>query len=195
MNTPTHMIIGGALWAWRDKPGTLVAALAGGFAPDLSMLVMVLYATRIVGLSEHEVFGTLYFSDNWQRLFAIDHSFAVWSVLLLAALLMRRSMFIAFSGAGLTHAAVDFLTHHSDARQQFWPFTDWVFRSPVSYWDPLFWGNVVAPFEALVVVALTALILRRMSDWRQRFLTVLVALVYLAPIALTGGFHGLHGSG
>ncbi len=195
MNTPTHMIIGGALWAWRDKPGSLIAAFVGGLAPDISVLVMVFYSTRIAGLSEREVFGTLYFSDDWQRLFAIDHSFAVWSVLLATALLLRRSMFIAFSGAGLAHAAIDFLTHHHDARQQFWPFTDWVFRSPVSYWDPGYWGNVVAPIEALVVVVLTALILRRMSEWWQRLLTLSVALVYLAPIALTGGFHGLHGMG
>lgn len=195
MNTPTHMIIGGALYARRNEPGSLIAAFAGGFAPDLPFLFMVVFATMVAGVPEQEIFGSLYFSESWQRVFAVDHSFAVWGILLLAGAFLRLSWLIAFSGSGLIHAAVDFFTHHSDARRQLGPFTDWVFRSPISYWDSRFWGNVVAPIEALIVIILTVLLVRRMDRWWQRLLTIGIAFVFLLPIALTGGFHGLHGLG
>lgn len=193
MNTPTHMIIGAALAAKREQPESLVAAFAGGLAPDLPLIAMVLYATRVAGMPEGEVFGTLFFSEGWQRVFAVDHSFAIWGVLLGIGYLLRLFPVVAFAGSGLAHAAVDFLTHHSDARQQLWPFTEWKFESPFSYWDAAHFGNVVAPFEALLVLVLAILLVIRVRSLWERLLTVAIAALLLAPIALTGGFHGLHG--
>lgn len=99
---------------------------------------------------------------------------------------------VAFAGSGLAHAAVDFLTHHSDA-QQLWPFTEWKFESPFSYWDAAHFGNVVAPFEALLVLVLAILLVIRVRSLWERLLSIAIAALLLAPIALTGGFHGLHG--
>ena len=195
MNTPTHMIFGAALWAKRDRPGSLVAAFVGGLAPDLPMLIMVLYATRVAGISEREVFDTLYFSKDWQQVFTADHSFTLWSVLLAAGFLLRVFQLVAFAGSGLAHAAVDFLTHHSDARQQLWPFTDWKFESPISYWDPTYFGNIIAPLEALLVFFLTTLLVFRLRRLWEKALTLAIAAIFLAPIVVTGGFHGLHGIG
>jgi hypothetical protein len=177
------------------QPGSSVAAFAGGLFPDLPMLIMVLYATRVAGIPEREVFGVAYFSEGWQRVFAIDHSFAIWGPLTICGLWLRLFPMIEFAGSGLAHAAVDFVTHHDDARRQLWPFADWVFRSPVSYWDPAYFGNVVAPMEALLVVVLTVLLVFRLVQWWERLLTMAISSVFLVPIILTGGFHGLHGFG
>lgn len=195
MNTPTHMIIGAALFARKGHPSVSAAALAGGLAPDIPMFLMIAYATRIAGIPEQEVFGTLFFSPSWQRIFAIDHSFFVWGALVAAGLLLHRKAIVAFAGSGLAHAATDFLTHHDDARQQLWPVSDWVFRSPVSYWDPTYFGGLFAPFEAVLVFVLTVILVRRLEKWWERAAIVTVAAVLLAPILLTGGFHGLHGAG
>ena len=105
MNTPTHMIIGSALWAKQDRPGSLIAAFAGGLAPDLPMIAMVLFATKVTGVPEQDVYGILYFSDGWQRVFAIDHSFLVWGLVLAAGYLLRVFTLTAFAGSGLAHAA------------------------------------------------------------------------------------------
>lgn len=193
MNTPTHMIIGAVFFAKRDQSKSLIAAFAGGLAPDLPMLIMVAYATRITDIPQQEVFGTLFFSSGWQEVFAIDHSFFVWGLLLTVGLLFRSFPTIAFAGSAMAHAAIDFLTHHSDARQQFWPFTDWVFNSPVSYWDPTYFGNIMGPIEALLVITSTLFIVIRLKRPWERVLTISIALVFLFPIVLTGGFHGLHG--
>ena len=195
MNTPSHMLIGAAVFARPLAPATLIAALAGGLAPDLPMFAMVLWATRVVGVPEHEVFSTLFFSETWQSVFAIDHSFFIWGGLLGLAVWRRQIILRAFAGAGLLHALADFLTHHDDARRQFWPVSDWVFRSPVSYWDARFYGDIFGVFEVALVLTLTALLCARLSRWRERLLLIAIAALVVVPVILTGGVHGLHGMG
>ena len=195
MNTPSHMLIGAAVFARPLAPATLIAALAGGLAPDLPMFAMVLWATRVVGVPEHEVFSTLFFSETWQSVFAIDHSFFIWGGLLGLAVWRRQIILRAFAGAGLLHALADFLTHHDDARRQFWPVSDWVFRSPVSYWDARFYGDIFGVFEVALVLTLTALLCARLSRWRERALVLAVAAPMVVPILLTGSLHSLHGMG
>lgn len=115
------MLIGAAVFARPVAPISPLAALAGGLAPDLPMFAMILWSTRILGVPEHEIFGEKYYSDAWQAVFAIDHSFLVWGALLAFALLRGRAVLRAFAGSGLLHALADFLTHHDDARCQLWP--------------------------------------------------------------------------
>lgn len=195
MNTPAHMLIGAALFARRDRPALTLAALAGGLVPDLALLGMVQWAVRMRGIPESTIFGELYFGETWQRIFGADHSFVLWGAVFVLALWFTRPAAAALAGAALAHAAADFLLHHEDARRQFWPLSDWVFRSPVSYWDPARFGGIVAPVEAALVLVLAALLLRRLRRWWERGLILAVMTVQILPVVLTGGFHGLHGLG
>lgn len=195
MNTPAHMLIGAAVFASPNATKTLVAALVGGLAPDLPMLVMVLWSTRILNMPTHEVFGQLYFSEGWQAVFAIDHGFLIWASLFGLAMLHGSFLLRAFAGSGFLHIATDFLTHHDDARRQFWPITDWVFLSPISYWDERYYGGVFAPLEFGLVLVLTAVLLWRLQSWRDRALVFAVAAVVIIPLLWTGSLHGLHGMG
>ena len=159
------------------------------------MFAMVLWATRVVGVPEHEVFGTLFFSETWQAVFAVDHGFLVWGALFASATWRGKVVLRAFAGAGLLHAIADFMTHHDDARRQFWPVSDWVFRSPVSYWDARFYGSAFGMFEVALVVTLAVFLCWRMAGWRERLLVLVVAAPVLLPVLLTGSLHGLHGMG
>ena len=195
MNTPTHMLIGAAVFARPVVPATLVAAMLGGLAPDVPMFALVLSSTRLAGIPQHEVFGTLFYSDSWQAVFAVDHSFFVWGLLLALGQWRRYLILTAFAGAGFLHAATDFVTHHDDARRQFWPVSDWVFRSPVSYWDPNYYGGIIGVFEVGLAGALTVLLCLRLRQWRERLLVLGVSAPLLISILLTGDLHGLHGMG
>lgn len=195
MITPTHMMIGAVLFARRGDSRKLYAALAGGLVPDLPILAMTLYATRIAGVPEREVFGTLYFSDTWQSVFAVDHGILIWSAALALALWLRRGAGIAFCGAGLAHALVDFFTHASDARPQLEPLTGWVFHSPVSYWEPARHAVLVGMAEAVGIVAFAILLFSRLTRWPDRAAVLTVAMIVLVPMLITGGTHGLHGLG
>ena len=195
MNTPSHMLIGAAVFARPVAPAVTLAALAGGLAPDIAMLVMVFWFTRVLGIPEHEVFGQLYFSSGWQAVFAVDHGFLVWGGLLGLAVWRSFAILRAFAGSGLLHALADFLTHNDDARRQFWPLSDWVFRSPVSYWDARSYGNVFAGFELALVVLLSALLWRRLRSTWERVLILAIAAPVVVQFLLTGSAHGLHGMG
>lgn len=195
MVTPTHMILAAGLFTRRHHRGTLWAALAGGLIPDIPLFLMTLYATRIAGVPAQEVFGRLYFSDSWQRVFSIDHGIFLWGMVCLVAWWSRASLWMAFAGAGLVHALVDFVTHSSDARPQFWPLTDWIFTSPVSYWERDRYAAVVSGVEISVMLALTIWMMFRLERWRERSVVVVVAAIVLGPFVLTGDPHGLHGVG
>ncbi|WP_284375209.1 cobalamin biosynthesis protein CobQ [Amylibacter marinus] len=154
MNTPAHIIIAAAAFAQPNKPKITWWAIFGGVLPDLSLYLMVLWARLIGGHSFGRIFDEFYFSNSWQAVFAIDNSIPLWGAILLWAIWRRIWAAIAFAGSGMLHLVSDFLLHNDDARRHFWPFSDWVFESPVSYWDPAHFGQIVGMLESLCVLIL-----------------------------------------
>ncbi len=183
MNTPAHLIVGTALFSRTDQKGTYVAALAGSFAPDVSLYVMVAVSIWVMGISAETVFREYYYSDAWQSVFAVDNSFILWTVLLALALWRDWPRVMAFAGAGLAHLALDFPLHTHDARQHFWPVSDWVFFSPVSYWDQSAYAGVVGPMELALSVVLAVLLFRKFKALGIRLATS----AFLAMEVLSSG--------
>ena len=56
--------------------------------------------------------------------------------------------------AALLHLTFDLPFHHDDDHPHFWPFSDWRFTSPLSYWDPAHDGRVIALAEVGLAVVL-----------------------------------------
>lgn len=181
MNTPAHLVIAAAAYGSPVKPKQTWAAILGGFAPDASLYFLSIWARFVQGHSWDHIFRTLYYSDTWQSIFAIDNSFFVWGALLALGLIWGRPILWAFAAGGLTHIALDFPLHHDDGRAHFWPVSDWVFESPVSYWDPNAYGNIVGPIEALFVVGLCVwMATTYRSTWARSVLT-LAAMTQIVP--------------
>lgn len=153
------------------------AALLGSLAPDLSLYLMAGWALYVQAIAAEVVFGQLYFSAAWQDVFAIDNSIPLWTLALTAALALRWPVAIAFTGAGLLHLALDLPLHNEDARRHFWPLSDWVFRSPFSYWDQSRHAGVIGPLEIAACLALSVLLWRR---FRSRLARVLIVLALIA---------------
>lgn len=181
MNTPAHLVVGLAAFGKPDRPRVTGAALAGSILPDLSLYLMAGWALLVAGIPPRVVFGELYYSDRWQAVFAVDNSLVLWGAGLAAALALRSAPGIALAGAGTLHLALDFLLHHDDARRHFWPLSDWVFASPVSYWDRAHYGNIVGPAEMLLVLGLCLYLLTRFRSLAMRALIVGLAVLELAP--------------
>lgn len=177
MNTPAHLIVGASLFAKRQHQGTLLAALAGAMAPDLSLYVMVGVSIWVIGVSPQIVFRDYYYSDAWQSVFAVDNSFVLWGMLFCFAVWWSSPRLIAFAGAALLHLALDFPLHTHDARMHFWPVTDWVFQSPVSYWDVGAYAGIVGPIEFLLSLICAVVLWRRFRDvWVRVGVVVLMIL-------------------
>lgn len=181
MNTPAHLILGAAVFARRAEPRVTIAAYAGALLPDLSLYLLTGWALFVQRIPAATVFGTLYFSEPWQRVFAVDNSFLFWGAAFAIGRLRRSDVTVAFTGAGLLHLVADFLLHHDDARRMFWPLTTWIFRSPVSYWDPQHYGRIVAPIELVCALALCVVLWRQLPSVRSRVTVVVLAAAEAAP--------------
>jgi len=86
--------------------------------------------------------------------------------------------------------AHDLPLHREDAHRHFFPFSDWRFTSPVSYWDPDHYGGYAAIGEVVLVLAVSFFLFRAYRG-RGRWIVLGVAGVY----ALFIGFAVLIWSG
>ncbi|MEL6549824.1 MAG: cobalamin biosynthesis protein CobQ [Pseudomonadota bacterium] len=181
MNTPAHLIMGAAAFGKPLEARVTWAALLGATLPDLSLYLLAGWHLLVLGTSPDIVFGQLYFSEAWQRVFAVDNSFVLWGIALGLAVWLRSGWAIALSGAALLHIAFDFPLHNEDARMHFWPLTDWKFFSPISYWDSASGAQVVGVIELGLVLALTAYLLWRYRSWLWRAGFLLLASLQVVP--------------
>jgi len=180
LNTQTHLLVGAALLArpaagdgparrrLRIRNG---AALTGALLPDLSLFVMWGQA-KVRGIDEAAIWGALYPSAGWQFAGAVTNSMPLYTAAALAAILAGARV-RKFAGptlamaalvaalAALSHVAADLPLHATDGRPHLWPLSDWVFRSPVSYWDPRHHGEVWGWFETALAVGLIVVLCRR----------------------------------
>jgi membrane-bound metal-dependent hydrolase YbcI (DUF457 family) len=159
VNTQTHVLMGAALFGSAASSGQTLAAAAGGLAPDLPMIAMVLGARWIMRHSPREIFGTLYFSPSWQGWLAPWHSIPFWVAGSATSWAAGTGAALAFAASGLAHVVCDFFLHHTDAHRQFWPFSDWRFRSPLSYWDNAHHGRLIRALELVLAASFSALLI------------------------------------
>lgn len=176
MNTPAHLIVGAAAFGRPEYRFTIFAAVLGGFFPDMSLYLMVGWHLLVLGTDPQVVFGQLYYSDNWQSVFAVDNSFILWGAVFGLAFWRNWRVVAAFAGAALLHIALDFPLHAGDGRAHFWPLSNWVFDSPLSYWDRRFHAGWVGTAELAMSVVLVGLLWWRIKNWGWRGVFALLLL-------------------
>lgn len=177
MNTPAHLILGIAAFARPASSKLCAAAALGAMLPDASLYVLAGVSLFVLAIPPETVFGTLYYSPAWQTVFAIDNSFIVWGVLLLLAARAGSAFAKVLCLAALLHIALDLPLHHDDGRAHFWPLSDWVYQSPLSYWDRGHGANWIAPLEAaLTLVGAGLLWLRKPPYWVIGLVTMLLCM-------------------
>lgn len=191
MNTPAHLLIGAAAFGKKGQRGVIWAAMVGAMLPDLSLYLMAGTAIFILGIDPRVVFDQLYFSDAWQAVFRVDNSFFVWGGMFGFAVWRRSAWAIAFAGAGLLHLCLDFPLHHDDGRAHFWPVTNWVFHSPLSYWDHRHGADWIAPLEAALAGGAAV----RLWLWRPGWkVSVFVGLLLAAELSVTSVWRFVFGA-
>jgi len=74
---------------------------------------------------------------------------------------------VAFFLSMTLHVAGDLPLHREDAHAHFFPFTDWHYISPVSYWDPAHFGAIAGGLEFLGVGVGSVILIRRGAPWHR----------------------------
>lgn len=195
MNTQTHVIMGAVLMGQAVPRRALLGAL-GGLAPDIQMLLIVI-VLKLAGTPDRIIFGELYWQNWWQICNAIAHNFWLWSGLVCLGLYMRDRLSTSargfdawtgvslFAGSALLHTTIDFISHREDAHMSFWPVTRWKFISPVSYYDPQYYGAWFSSFEAVLGLVLAVILFRQ---FKNRFLRACIAIAMARYVAVPAYF-------
>lgn len=206
MNSQTHLLLAAALFAEPNRPKRNIAALAGAFVPDAAIYGLWVWS-KFNGIPENIVWGELYWQQPWQTYTAFGNSMPLYMLILLIgavaarqslsrqpeidlptvtisqrwqAFVGRQPIVVIFALAALTHLAGDFPVHVADAHAHLWPLSDWRFFSPVSYWNPEFYGNWFSLFEIALGITLAVVLFRRFQAKWVRGLMLLAMVAYIA---------------
>lgn len=142
------------------------------------MLVFYVYQRVYLGRSEYSIWSSDYFQQQWQYVFDVFHSIPLIAAAAFVSWRACRSLWLVFFLSMLLHALGDLPLHHDDAHAHFLPFLNWRFVSPVSYWDPQYYGRYFAVAEIALVFIGALMLTRRSLEWR---------VVALAAIAVYAG--------
>lgn len=205
MNSQTHLLVAATLFCRPNAPKINTAALLGAFVPDAAIYGLWIWS-KVNGVPERTVWNVLYWQQPWQTYTASGNSVFLYLILLMLGLTVfkpaqavesgltpagatrtdRPARIAAFSPmaifalAALTHLAGDFPVHVDDAHAHFWPFSDWRFTSPISYWNPDHYGGYFSAFEALLGIVLAIILFRRFHAPLVRILCILAIVLYVA---------------
>lgn len=164
MNTPAHMMVNAVLLGRRRTPGEAVAAVLGGLLPDLPMMGFYCYEKMWLHHSEVTIWQD-YNTPGWQALFDTFHSLPFLCLLAVAAWWRGSGVGVCLGLSMVLHSLEDLPLHHHDAHRHLFPFSDWRFLSPISYWDPQYYGQIVGPLELGIVLVCGGHIFRS-HPWR-----------------------------
>jgi len=85
---------------------------------------------------------------------------------------------LLFAAAALLHCLSDLPLHAGDGHPHFWPFTLWIYSSPVSYWDPEHFGLYWLVIEFLIVLWCVIVLFRRYPSMWVKGCLLLPLLAY-----------------
>jgi len=154
MNSPTHTLLAMAAFSKQGDKRRNWAVFIGSIIPDLFIYVAWVWLTFVKGESRSRIWDEIYFEEPMQLVASVFNSVPIYIALALTGYIFRAKiwgkllMFFAF--AALLHIAFDFPVHNHDAYAHFWPFTDWRFISPFSYYEVEHHAGVVSLVEAVL---------------------------------------------
>lgn len=124
-----------------------------------------------------------------QTAIALFNSIPIYASLALMGYCARGKVWgkclLFFALAALIHMATDLPVHGHDAYRHFWPFSEWRFYSPVSYWESDHHAGWVSLIEAALALGSIALLWRRFPKlWVKVVLFILTALYVALQVAM-----------
>jgi hypothetical protein len=167
-------------FSWSQPKTVLWASII----PDVPLLVLTLWYFIFEGMNFGPRYDDLFYENAvWVVSHNLFHApFTVLALGLAGALLAGRSarglgrrrrmvgrFLLSCSFATGLHSIVDIFTHHDDGPLLLFPF-EWSLRfsSPISYWDPEYYGRILGPIDLGLTLLLGAyLVFRAVKSKRK----------------------------
>jgi len=171
LNTQTHLLIAGALFAKNGKTHRRrnTAIFLGALIPDIIIFIMAGVAFS-QGVPQRELWGSWYFQPPWETWIDAFNSLPIYALALVSGILLynkkkKTAVFLMlFASAALIHIAADIPFHVDDGHAHFWPFNQWRYQSSISYWDPQHFGTLFGLLEALLGLILVFVLWKRFKN-------------------------------
>lgn len=179
MNTLGHAVLNLAVLDKKGRRWPKFPIIAGSILPDIPIFLFYFYQKFFAKVSEQIIWSDIYFRREWQNLFDTFHSIPFSLAGLLLAFRFKNRWLQAFFAGFCMHSVVDLPLHNDDAHAHFFPFTDYRFVSPVSYWDPNHFGWAITLSETLLVFGLSIFIWRKLEARWTKILLLTVNLLYI----------------
>ena len=185
MVTQSHVVLNIALLSKRDKPVLHFYAFIGAVLPDLPMFVFFAVETFILKTSQRELWSSRYFMEAWQTFFDLFNAVPLILIVLgMGYYLLHSERIVVLAWSMLLHCGFDLVTHHDDGHHHFFPLSDFVFESPISYWDRDHHAGIVAPIERLVMLAASIYLFPRLKTRLARGALVVINVLFLGSYLL-----------
>lgn len=181
MKTPSHSIINVAILGKKRKRDYNAAIFAGSFLPDVP-IVLFAVGGAVQKRGFEQMWREDYFSSGVQMFVSGFHSVPIALGGFLLARYLKKPLFAVFFASMLLHDLLDFPVHNVDAHMHFYPFSSWRFISPLSYWDPQHYGNVVSLVEFLIVLISSYFVLRKINTRLGKLAVLGTNFLYLAAL-------------
>lgn len=187
MNTPGHAVANLLVLGDRERSSLFAPVAIGAIVPDLPMILFYAYEKSWLGTPERTIWSQSYYELGWQAFFDLFNSLPILALAILVAYSANWPRIVALFASMGVHSLCDLLLHRDDAHRHFFPFSEWRFASPVSYWDPRHYGAIVFWIEiALVLVGTTWLFKQYATPGPRVFLAILLAsyILYIGYVVV-----------
>jgi len=167
MNTQAHAIFNLALLGKKKHPEWNPLIILGALIPDLAMFAF--YAIlKGAGIPDAQIWREEYYRPFWQDVFDLFNSIPLALIGMVIMLRFKRTGIAMLFASVVLHCLEDLPLHVDDGHRHFWPFSQFRFESPVSYWDPNHYGNIAAPVEIVFALLVSLYVFGRVrSRWTK----------------------------
>ena len=179
MNTPSHYVLNLVVLGKTIAPNANVPLTLGAILPDAPIFLFYFIAKWLYRLPEKQIWSAAYYSPFVQFWVSLGHSFPLGGAGLLLSICCQWRLGIAFFASLLGHSLLDFPVHHDDAHRHFFPFSDYRFISPLSYWDINHHARFVAFGEMALVLIATPFALSLLKYRFFQGLVIAIDLLYI----------------
>jgi hypothetical protein len=184
MITTTHIILNTTILGSKKHPKHNWPIVWGAIFPDFPSF-LVLFSPIYYAMGFGKVLNYIFFQTCTDWFHSIPLALAAF---LLCLLFQFKSGIHLFASMAL-HDLEDLPVHAQIAHKHFLPFSQYVFHSPISYWEPQYHADFVAPAEWLLVIVCSYFLWRRgLSPLAQ--IGLLFVIIFQGALLLY--FLGIH---
>lgn len=179
MNTPGHYILNLALLGNAIAFKNNVAIAIGAILPDIPIFVFYFVTKFIYKMPEGKIWSEAYYEPFWQNIIALLHSIPLAFIGAIAFYFLDWKPGVVLCISMVCHSLLDLPVHHDDAHRHFYPWSDYRFISPFSYWDARHYGKYVAFIEMALVLGVNPIAIGLLNSPWTKGIVIAIDLFYV----------------